>query len=64
MSIAERFVPEVENFVKSGMNISLGIPLHGDVFFMPDWTRKIGKKIKYIGDNTCRDFYLEIYIAH
>lgn len=35
--------PSIFNTNKKNKHI--GIPLHGDIWFMPDWTRKIGKDI-------------------
>ena len=48
-NILNRNVPFSKNFAKMNIPPSLGLPLHGDVYFMPDWTRKIGRKI--IKDN-------------
>ena len=50
-AIQNRNAPNSNKFSKSNLPPSVGLPMHGDVFFMPDWTRKIGRKI--IKKNTC-----------
>ena len=44
-NILNRNVPFSKNFSNLNIPPSIGLPLHGDVYFMPDWTRKVGKKI-------------------
>lgn len=44
-NILNRGVPFSKKFAECKLPPSLGLPMHGDVFFMPDWTRKIGRKI-------------------
>jgi len=44
-AIQNRNAPNSNKFSKSNLPPSVGLPIHGDVFFMPDWTRKIGRKI-------------------
>ena len=40
-----RGVPFSKKFAECKLPPSLGLPIHGNVYFMPDWTRKIGRKV-------------------
>lgn len=44
-NLYNRPAPFSKKFAKSKIIPSIGLPIHGDVYFMPDWTRDIGRQI-------------------